>query len=104
MPIYPGAVLEQSVVGDELDPTEHYGITGASAAEVIAWYAAEMPPRGWTAASDPLADFVQYHTVEGCYAFVAVYARDDGSVEIQLSRQRADSPCVPYVTAPAGED
>jgi hypothetical protein len=106
VPVYPGAVLRMADVRPDLDPTEYYTVTGATSAEVGAWYREQMPRRGWNPTSDPESDFVSFQTVEGCYAFVGTFALPDGGVDLQISQQRAGTPCYPYATAAAspGDD
>lgn len=98
VPVYPGAVLRDSVVGVDLDPTEYYVVSGAPAADVQAWYEERMPEHGWEPSTEPDEGFVIYHTEEGCYGFVGVFARPDGTVDLQISQQRAGTPCYPFVT------
>jgi hypothetical protein len=98
IPIYPGATLREAVVGPNLDPTEYYVVTGVPERDVRSWYRARMPRAGWTANDDADDSLVFYHTDKGCYGFVGVFTRPDGNVELQVSEQRADTPCFPYLT------
>lgn len=104
LPLYPGAEWVSTASGEGRDPTAYYRVPDTEAADVLDWYAVEMPRAGWVASTDPNEPFVIYHTEAGCYGFVAAYANDDGSVELQLSRQDPSVPCVPYVTAEAGTE
>jgi hypothetical protein len=98
VPIYPGAVLREAVVGEDLDPTEYYVVSGTTENEILQWYRQRMPEAGWEASGDPDGTFVFYHTVEGCYGFVGTVARGDGTVELQVSEQRSGTRCYPYFT------
>jgi len=94
MPIHPGAQLKDSQPAQaDRDPLEFYLVPGTTAEAVRAWYRAEMPKRGWIASTPEDDDVVIYYDAEGCYAFVMV-SEVEADVQLQLSHQRADAPCM----------
>lgn len=103
IPVYPGAQLEAQITDDDRDPTDTYYVRGATEAEVLDWYAREMPKAGWHPITDEKDNVILYNDEAGCYGFV-MSTQQNGDVFLQLSQQRPGSFCMPDMPLDPGTD
>lgn len=111
VPVFPGAVLVDrwepvDAPTDDpdanRDPTDFYSVAGVETEAIVDWYRQQMALAGWVPISDPGDEVVLYQDAAGCHAFVVVTPAEEG-VDLQISRQNPNTPCVRIPTLPPGD-
>lgn len=105
IPVYPGARLTSQSNEPDRDPIDTYTVPDTSESTVLAWYREQMPKHGWQPTTDAFDNVVIYRNQAGCYGFVmATQATNGQDVLLQLSQQRADTPCIAITPGTPGSE
>lgn len=105
IPVYPGARLTSQSNEPDRDPIDTYTVPDTSESAVLAWYREQMPKYGWEPTTDAFDNVVIYRNQAGCYGFVmATQATNGHDVLLQLSQQRAQTPCAAVTQGTPGSE